>query len=197
MTSQSLSSDVLPSIKREPPRGIPADWDRVSDKLRMAITTAIKSQDWPIVLMGVPGCGKTSTMACVYRSIQAKPKWFSAIDVIRIVQAMRRDGSILIPGAERPTTEGSFWRVHIEQPALLCIDDIGLRKPTDSQYEIIYELLDRRQRKPLMVTSNLSPRELQEQFDSRVISRLFQGTSIEVTGSDRRREGLKRFRVAN
>ncbi len=100
-----------------------------------------------------------------------------------------------MPGSEQVVGEDSLWRVRIDQPSLLVLDDLGTRKPTESQYEIIFELIDRRQGKPLVVSTNHSPEALGKVFDDRIASRLSAGTVIDFPLVDRRKEAGTRFRV--
>lgn len=77
------------------------------------------------------------------------------------------------------------------QPWLLVMDDVGA-KAVKSQgwYQgILYGIVDRRyrERKPLVLTSNLAPDELAERLGTRTISRLSEmGVGVNLDGPDRR-----------
>lgn len=172
---------------RAAPDGVDAEADEMSPGLREIVAGAIRKGMWPIYLHGEAGRGKTSAMACVYRAWRAgHPTWLRLSQFVSMIQQCRRNGQIVLPGSHREVGESSLWRVRVDQPGLLCVDDIGLRNPTESQFEIVYELVDRRGCKPVIYTSNLSPSTLQKTYDGRILSRMLQGLSIEVAGNDRR-----------
>lgn len=83
----------------------------------------------------------------------------------------------------------------IEDAGLVCIDDIGLREPTPPQLQALWEILTARERKPLVVSSNLAPEELAKIYDDRILSRLCCGTTIHVRDSDRRSNRAKIIEV--
>ena len=68
-------------------------------------------------------------------------------------------------------------------------DDLGAEKPTDWTLDRLYLLLDARYEgdKPLVVTSNWSPGQLEERMGARIVSRLMEmGPVWEVPGIDYR-----------
>ena len=73
---------------------------------------------------------------------------------------------------------------------MACVlDDVGQRtKVSDCQYDAIKIALDRREGRPLLITTNLSLFDLATVYDERISSRLMGGTVIETSG-DRRIEG--------
>lgn len=81
---------------------------------------------------------------------------------------------------------------------LLVIDDLAAERNTEYMNEIVYSVIDSRNRAglPLIITTNLTSDELKHPADmskQRIYSRLFEMCiPIEVTGTDRRRDALKR-----
>lgn len=81
---------------------------------------------------------------------------------------------------------------------LLVIDDLAAERNTEYMNEIVYSVIDSRNRAglPLIITTNLTADELKHPADmnkQRIYSRLFEMClPIEVTGTDRRRDALKR-----
>lgn len=76
---------------------------------------------------------------------------------------------------------------------LLVLDDLGAEKVTDWSRQLLYLLIDRRYRnqKQTIVTTNLTPDQLAETIDARIVSRLAEmGVVIELTGSDKRVSGI-------
>lgn len=171
---------------RDAPEGIEADWQQVPRGRRGAIETAIKQHRWPVYMWGEAGRGKTSTMACLHRAWLGRSVWFRLSTFVELIQLARRSGAVMLPGAQREVSEAHIWRTRVDDPSLLCIDDIGLRGATDSYYAITYELIDRRGTKPAIYTSNLSPERLNATLDGRVASRLLRGMELQVEGRDQR-----------
>ncbi|MCA9073675.1 MAG: ATP-binding protein [Planctomycetaceae bacterium] len=186
----------LPILRRDLPAGTQAEWSQVDPRILQTMREAVRQQSWPLVIWGNVGSGKTSTAALLYASWSRDDvKWFSAAEFVRVVQTARRDGQVLLPGSVNTVGEESIWRVRVDQSSLVILDDLGTRMPTDSQYEILFELIDRRAGKPLVVSTNHSPDGLANIFDERITSRLLAGTVIEFALPDRRRQQGRRFRV--
>lgn len=77
----------------------------------------------------------------------------------------------------RKTTEAS----------LLVLDDLGIRKPSEGMFHLLFDVLEVRKSKPTIITSNKTLVELCEQYtDERIFSRLAAGTVMQMTGTDRR-----------
>lgn len=77
----------------------------------------------------------------------------------------------------------------LSKASLLVIDDISTReKYTDAQHDNLLEVIDSREGKPLIVTSNISPRAMHDAktFDERILSRICCGTMFELKCKDRR-----------
>lgn len=81
---------------------------------------------------------------------------------------------------------------------LLIIDDLAAERDTEFMNEVVYSVIDSRNRAglPLIITTNLTGDELKHPADmnkQRIYSRLFEMCiPIEVTGTDRRRNKLKK-----
>lgn len=83
-------------------------------------------------------------------------------------------------------TEPNFWKAIREFP-LVVIDDLATRGGyTEPQYDHLYDLIEERSLKPLVLVSNLSLKELGTVFDDRIVSRIARGTVFTLQGSDRR-----------
>jgi DNA replication protein DnaC len=68
------------------------------------------------------------------------------------------------------------------------IDEIGLRgRATDWQLESLLILLNARYKLPLIVTGNLTPEQVKEQYDGRIADRLCTaGTVVNLAGTSQR-----------
>lgn len=75
----------------------------------------------------------------------------------------------------------------VQGAPLIVFDELGCRdRVSDFQYETAKRVLDKRHGKPLVVISNLTLKVLAELYDDRFVSRLAEGTVLEVSGADRR-----------
>lgn len=159
------------------------------------LSGAVSRGMWPIYLHGEAGRGKTCAAACVFAAwTEGHPVWLRLPAFLSLIQECRRH-RVVLPGSAHEVGESSIWRSRVEQPGLLVVDDIGLRDPTESQFEIVYEMVDRRGLKPVIYTSNLSLPALQRLYDGRISSRILRGLAVEVTGVDRRLEQSASIRV--
>lgn len=74
----------------------------------------------------------------------------------------------------------------IAEYAFMVFDDIGIKAATDSMNDALLEVIKARQGKPTVFTSNLSPQQLSEVYDDRVVDRICAGHSIEFKGKSQR-----------
>ena len=76
----------------------------------------------------------------------------------------------------------------------LFFDDLGTRQPSPQMYSDLFDLLEARARRPLWVTSNVSPEGLGHMgYDDRIYTRMLMGTVIEIQGDNQRVKDGKRF----
>jgi DNA replication protein DnaC len=79
-----------------------------------------------------------------------------------------------------------------QQAGLLVIDDLGAEKPSEWTQERLGSVIDHRYAHclPLIITSNLPPKQVADQAGERVASRLAEMCEVVLmTGSDRRKRG--------
>ena len=82
--------------------------------------------------------------------------------------------------------------------SLLVLDDLGVRKPSEGMFHLLFDLLELRKSVPTIITSNKSVDELCELYpDGRIYSRLAAGTIMVISGDDRRvsADGLDVFLI--
>lgn len=71
--------------------------------------------------------------------------------------------------------------------SLLILDDLGVRKPSEGMFHLLFDILELRKTKATVITSNKSLDELCEIYtDGRIYSRIAAGTVMQLTGTDRR-----------
>jgi DNA replication protein DnaC len=134
-----------------------------------------------LFLTGPVGTGKTHLAVAVGRAVAQRGHVVRFVDATTYLEKMK---SAIGEGRTRMTASGLF-----RYNSLAVIDEIGAVKPTDFVVEQMYLLIDEawHTETPLIVTSNLSYREIQETLGDRTASRLVDLTTrVEFGGADHR-----------
>lgn len=193
--SAATSPGILPRSGvarrlREPPNGFEAlDLARVPRALLEEFARCVRDKHYPLYLYGAPGRGKSFAMAALYVLWSAQPAWFDLASYLRkIMRCRSSEGTITEMRANGESVQVSEASLvgKFAGASLACVDDIGLRSPSDAVYDALYELVCSRRGKPTCYTGNLPPEELHQVYDGRIASRIASGTVIEVTGGDLR-----------
>jgi DNA replication protein DnaC len=155
---------LLPSVAREPELVDPELWQRFADLVN-------GKRPWPLLLHGGAGRGKTCASLALCD--------VAATAVFVTTNSLIRD---MIDGNE----VALFDRIRSKDVAIM--DEFGSReKITEIEKRAIMEFGDARcQGAPTVYVSNLSPDELRKHYDSRIYSRIANGTWFELKGKDRR-----------
>jgi DNA replication protein DnaC len=205
--SKVAAATGAPEVVRAAPPNLPGtnppDWSKVIPNLQMTLIQSIRENHWPIVIHGPTGVGKSYTSACIYQR-WATPSggrkaafWYRVEEFVRDIQKCRmsRDNLVMhrVNGQIVYRTEAKLWQFAADANSLWCLDDFGTRGLTDSAFDVVFELIDRRVGKPTIVTSNLDLQGITDLYDDRIADRLRAGTVIELTGESRRTG--KRYRV--
>ena len=139
----------------------------------------------PVFLTGGAGRGKTGLAAVLYRIAQ-RPIWRRADSFLLDLSMGRGDDT---------------YRSEIRKAgdaSLLVLDDLGVRKPSEGMFHLLFDVLELRKKAPTIITSNKSLDELCEIYsDGRIYSRLAAGTVMTITGEDRRidQDGLTVYQI--
>ena len=160
-------------------------------------TVTIPNSQWPLFLCGKPGTGKTSTAAVLFGRIKAMtdrmPMWHRCDDLLMSIATGRTSGvQIEFRNREqeliRQTVSYNAYVERVSKSSCLFLDDLGARKPSEGMYAALFDLLEWRQGKPLVITSNHTLKELGENglYDARILDRLACGTPIIFEGASRR-----------
>lgn len=140
-----------------------------------------------LIFLGAPGTGKSHLAAAILQAILPEycGLYTTCAAVIRSVRATWRQGS------ER--SEGQVLAMLAEVP-LLVIDEVGVQYGTDSEQNILFDLLDRRYRDmmPTLLLANLRLKRerpedapgLREVVGERIYDRLTETAKVVVFDGD-------------
>ena len=156
------------------------DWEGVRNSEKVAIVfDSICAADnpspkFPIYVTGSVGTGKTGLAAVMYR-LSKRPIW------------RRADSFLLDLSMGRSDTTYRDELRKASEASLLVLDDLGIRKPSEGMFHLLFDVLELRKTKPTIITSNKTIDELADHYtDGRIYSRLAAGTVMMLTGKDRR-----------
>lgn len=126
-----------------------------------------------LVIYGNNGNGKSRTARAVQKWVDDR-----AVDLplVNADEGMRLCNSVLVNWAEQVDRfKQGLWEIgDLLDASLLIIDDIGAEHdPTKVGVEKLYLILERRANKWTLVTTNLFPKQWENQFDRRIADRLF------------------------
>lgn len=128
-----------------------------------------------LVLCGTPGTGKTHLAVSIARQIAGELQETVFITTAsRIIRAFRRTWAGNSEFSELDVLEKYCT------PDLLIIDEIGVQYGTDSERNILFEVINDRYEDllPTILISNLPVVDLQEMLGERAVDRLLQGGTV-------------------
>ncbi len=163
--------------------------DRIPATLRQVLRSLVSGESpWPAFIHGPPGTGKTCAGLCLADHTPGA-EWWTVSEFHEVVCAVRMGThTFSTEGGGGTFNTGSWWRF-IESRPLVVLDEIGLRdRVSEPMYESVKMLLDKRQGKPLLVTSNLPIERIAAIFDDRILDRLICGTVFKIDGESMRHE---------
>ena len=170
-------------------RAIPS---AVDPALLAGVLKACQEARWPIVLAGPCGTGKSCLAAMVASQV---PYWrfISAAGLLGSLMTARTAETKTVAmrtmtGKIVERTESEIWR-WIEEASMLVLDDVGLRAETEARAEAFLEVMNKRFRKPTIITTNCDSSTLREMVGERVFSRILAGQQFRVSGANRRVAG--------
>lgn len=143
-----------------------------------------------LLFWGTVGTGKSYTAACIANYLLEANTSVVMTSFVRILQEMQ--------GFDREREE--TFTNKLNSVKLLIIDDLGAERSTNYALEKVYGIIDNRYRakKPLILTTNLTLRQMQEATDiryARIYDRIFEMCyPMEFSGvSWRKREAAQRY----
>lgn len=167
------------------------DWQGVRNAEKVAavldaqLSPLNSSPRLPVFITGGAGRGKTGLASVLFR-IAKRPIWRRADSFLLDLSMGRSDDTYR--SELRKAAEAS----------LLVLDDLGVRKPSEGMFHLLFDVLEIRKSRPTVITSNKSLDELCEIYsDGRIYSRLAVGTVMTIGGDDRRidSDGLTVYQI--
>ena len=168
-----------------------ANDDRANEKLSQAMQNYVENFDKyraegkGLLLYGDTGRGKTFAACCIANALIDK-----GVPVL-VTQFARIRNELW--GMKEGRQE---YLDNLNKFPLLVIDDLAAESKTEYMGELIYNVIDNRERAnlPIIITTNLTKEELEKPADmtyKRIFSRLFGNCiPVKVEGKDRRKQRL-------
>ncbi|HHU54104.1 MAG TPA: ATP-binding protein [Clostridiaceae bacterium] len=130
-----------------------------------------------LYMFGTTGTGKTFLMSCIANELSNLGVNLVFIKAVKLFELMAQRRTLLNSYSPDPEEQDFINRTFelINNTELLCIDDIGLEaKGLLNTYSDLIVLLDDRYnaKLPVIMTGNLKPSELGEDYDERIQSRI-------------------------
>lgn len=144
-----------------------------------------------LLFYGDVGTGKTHVACCIGNALMEKLTSVFATNFVKILQKAKGFSS---------HEEEEAYIARMNQARLLILDDLGAERGTEYALEVVYNIIDTRYRsgKPMIVTTNLSVQEMQEENNirlKRIYDRVFEVCfPVEFKGKSwRMKEAAKRY----
>ena len=196
MTSTPTSTPPLPTTVEADPEHLTdkvRSADQVPELFRLGLRDCRKGIcPWPLTLAGKVGVGKTYAALCFTDHCPLASEFWTLEELCNLLTASmnelwyQRYYTKFLKKQEEKISNLVFWN-YIGSIPLLVIDEIGSRqKVTDHRYETLKGVLDRREDRPLIMTSNLTIKETKQLYDDRIASRIAAGTFVWCGDEDRR-----------
>lgn len=172
------------AVFHNPCRNIQRTVERVAGPLRKIINDlASGSADWPLFLCGETGTGKTCAGLCV---IDHYGGWYTTLQELNELRLRVDRGEEYWSGPHGDrVTIVELWDMW-GLANVTVLDELGIRTPTEPQYETLKRAIDLRENRPAIFISNLSVGDMSNVYDDRIVSRLSAGTVPPPLVGDRR-----------
>ncbi len=164
-----------------PPNVAKAQWDGCDREALKTAISAFVEQRFPVYIWGPTRTGKTC-LAALICSRASVPRMIAADELLKQIMTARRNGEANCNLWDGGFVARSEWQIlnWCQAASILCLDDVGTTELTQPQMQALLQIVNSRQGKPLIVTSNLKPERLREMVGQRIASRILGGQLIYV-----------------
>ena len=123
-----------------------------------------------LLFWGAPGTGKTYAAACIANYLIDRMQPVVMTSFVKLISELQR---------QRNDEDEESVIHNLNRAKLLIIDDLGAERSTDYALERVYNIIDSRYRarKPMLLTTNLTLKEMQSTTDiryARIYDRVFE-----------------------
>ncbi|NLL65764.1 MAG: ATP-binding protein [Clostridiaceae bacterium] len=131
-----------------------------------------------LLFIGPPGTGKTFLAGCIANALteqDVRVLYISAIELFHKLNIQRKIEAAFMPDPEEKDEAEQFYHI-LQTIPLLIIDDLGTEEvPAGIRLSEMLQILNLRTCGPTttLISSNLSPHQLTEMYDERLVSRLY------------------------
>jgi DNA replication protein DnaC len=142
--------------------------ERALEKAKSFISAFREGNPFSLILVGPSGSGKTHLALAIYHALEEEyTTLFYPVPLLlaRLNESYDREGE----------SELALFET-LGEADLLILDDLGVERKSEKNLERIHTIVDTRYllRKPLVITTNLSPEGLEKIYGERVLDRLFE-----------------------
>ena len=164
------------------------EWENRPELAKLFADCRAYAKEWPdrkaqgkgLVLAGLNGTGKSYLAACIKREVEAQG------DVVVFVSVPDLGGRIRATWDREkgaPTEQEVFDAM--TDADLLVLDDLGAEAPRPITEEQLYRIIDGRYRnkRPVVVTANVSPKDFEARFGIRIADRFAETCDVLIANA--------------
>jgi DNA replication protein DnaC len=141
---------------------------------------------WMLLLVGETGVGKTHLAFAIGNTAATMGQWVYGGTVPDLLDEMRAYQSAE-PEQKRKRRDAFADLVAAD---LVILDDLGVERATEFAAEMVQRIVDARWggARPTVITTNLTPAEIEDRYGSRVLDRIGEGAVLVKLESDSMRK---------
>lgn len=141
-----------------------------------------KGANFNTIFSGKPGTGKSHLAMAMVDVVNENSKPYRKCLFISLDELMRRIKDSFNNNQSQYTEQNMVDM--LIQADILVLDDLGAetgaissdRTASDFTVKILYAIINGRMRKPTIITTNLSSKEITKMYDAKLVSRMYRGT---------------------